>query len=285
MMKQVVVKCGKSVIEAWVSGIAALLPEFEVLPHTSADIRMADVSYVVGWKPDALWVNSFPDIKALASIGSGVDHIVNLPQLKEGVDVLRTVSPDLAQKMKEFVVMCTMAWHRQLLPMLKANKTREWKVFDNPLASELTVGIMGYGRMGKAVADALSALGYQIKIWSKSSREGMPYSYYNGEDNLSRFATGCDVLVCLLPLTKETEGVINYALMKNLNRGGCVINAARGSHLVEEDLLKALDEGLISYAFLDVLSKEPTPPDAPIWGRENVVITYHCAAYISAEVG
>ncbi len=199
--------------------------------------------------------------------------------------MLRTVSPDLAQKMLEFVVMCTLSWQRQLIPMVRANDRREWMVFDAPLARELTVGIMGYGQMGKAVADALNGLGFRIKIWARSIREDIPYAYYYGKDNLIPFATGCDVLVCLLPLTQETTAIINYELMKHMNKGGCLINAARGQHVIEEDLFRVLDEEWLSYAFLDVLSQEPMPVDAPIWNRKNIIILYHCAAYINAEIG
>ena len=284
-MKQIVVKCGRSVVDAWVNNLANLLPEFQVLAYTSERIVPEDVTYTVGWKPDVLWVNSFPNVKALAAIGSGVDHIANLSQLKAGVPVLRTVSPDLAQKMTEFVTMCALSWHRNLPDMIEANAKREWRVFDAPLASERTIGIMGYGRMGTMVSAALAALGFRLKIWSKSPREGLPYPYYYGAEQLHTFAQGCDMLVCLLPLTQETEGIIDYNLLKQLNRGGCLINAARGSHLIEADLFRALDEQWLSNAYLDVLSKEPMPADDPIWSRKNIIITYHCAAYISAEAG
>ncbi len=144
---------------------------------------------------------------------------------------------------------------------------------------------MGYGRMGSKVSAALNALGFRVKIWSKSPREGLAYPYYYGSDQLHDFASGCDVLVCLLPLTKETEGIMNYDLIKQMNKGGCLINAARGSHLVRDDLFRALDEGQLSFAYLDVLEKEPAAVTDPIWERENILITFHCAAYISAEAG
>ena len=284
-MKQVVVKCGKSVIDRWVKNVGALLPEFEVLGYRSESVRPGDVSYIVGWQPDALWVNSFPNLKALAAIGSGVDHIVNLGQLRKGIPVLRTVSPDLAQKMAEYVSMCVLSWHRRLPAMMEANAHRTWTVFDSPLASERTVGIMGYGRMGGKVANVLNALGFRIKIWSKSPREDRTFSYFHGTEQLRAFAEGCDILVCLLPLTNETEGIIDYNLLKCNNRGGCLINAARGSHLIEPDLFRALDEQLLSFAYLDVLAKEPAPASDPIWERDDILITFHCAAYISAEAG
>ncbi|HAV10127.1 MAG TPA: phosphoglycerate dehydrogenase-like oxidoreductase, partial [Dehalococcoidia bacterium] len=99
------------------------------------------------------------------------------------------------------------------------------------------------------------------------------------------FASGCDVLTCHLPLTEETKGIVDYRLLNAMNRGGCVINAARGDHMVEGDIVHALNENILSFAFLDVFTSEPLPPDSPLWGHENVMITYHSAAYIGAELG
>lgn len=284
-MNQIVIKTGRSTVDLWVARLSELLPKYQILPYRSSLIRPQDVRYIIGWRPDAIWVNSFPELKALVSTASGVDHIANLSQLRADILVMRTVSLDLIQKMKEYVAMCLLSWHRQLLPMLEANQSRRWDIFDTPLASELTVGIMGFGGMGKAVSELLSIIGYRVRVWSKSPRNDTPYHYFNGKDSLHSFATGCDVLVCLLPITNETNGILNYELFQFMNKGGCLINAARGRHLVEDDLDRAIKEKLLSYAFLDVLVQEPLPPTASVWDIPHVVITYHCAAYINSDVG
>lgn len=285
-MKQIVIKCGDHIVSSWVSNMTKLLPEFEILPYNSVSgIRQNDVSYIIGWCPDAIWVNTFPSLKALVSIGSGVDHIINLGQLRNDIPVLRTVSPDLIQRMREFVVMCTLAWHRQLLSILETNKNKKWDRFAVPTATETTVGIMGFGGMGKAVAETLSSIGYKIRIWANSPRKNIPYEYFHGNNDLNVFASECDVLICLLPLTVATEGILDYKLFKSLKKGACLINAARGKHLKETDLVKAMDENLLSHAFLDGLFPEPLPSDASTWNIKNVTVTCHSAAYISPEVG
>ncbi len=284
-MKQIVIKAGRTAIDSWVSRISELTPGFEVLSYRSPSVREKDVDYIIAWRPDALWINTFSNLKAVVSMASGVDHINNLKQLKKDIPVLRTVSPNLSQKMREYITMCVLTWHRKLLPMLEANKTRDWKVFDAQLASDLTVGIMGFGGMGKATADTLAALGYNIKLWSKSPRDNTPYPYFNGKENLNAFASGCDVIICLLPITKETEGVLNYNLFSSMNKGSCLINAARGQHLINDDLIRALDEGQLLHAFLDVTEKEPLPKNDSAWDIKNTVLTFHSAAYINSEVG
>jgi len=263
-----------------------LLPEFQVLPYNAhSDIMQGDVSYVIGWCPDALWVNTFPNLKALVSIGSGVDHVINLEKLRSNIPFLRTVSPDLIQRMKEYVMMCVLSWHRKLFPILETNKNKKWDRFAVPTATEITVGIMGFGGMGRAVAECLAYIGYKIRIWANSPRKDIEYQYFHGKDSVDVFVSECNVLVCLLPLTSKTEGILNYDLFKVMKKGSCLINAARGKHLNEVDLVKAMEENLLSQAFLDGLFPEPLPSDASIWSIKNVTVTCHSAAYISPDVG
>lgn len=286
-MKQVVIKCGDHLLESWVTNMTRLLPdsEFQVLPYNSSEIVSKDVKYVIGWRPDAHWVNQFSNIRALVSIGSGVDHIINLEDLRSDIPVIRTVSPDLIQRMREYVAMCVLAWHRQLIPILEANETHRWDRFAVGTSSDIHVGIMGYGSMGKASAETLAALGYQVSIWAKSARTKEPFPYFHGDEALAEFARNCDVVVCLLPLTTETENILNYEFMSLMKPGGCLINAARGGHLVDEDVIKATSDGTLSMAFLDGLREEPMGPESPLWDAPNVVITCHSAAYISPEAG
>ncbi len=285
-MNQIVIKCGDHLVSSWVSNMTRLLPEFQILPYNLFEnIKQEKVRYIIGWCPDATWVNTFPNLKALVSIGSGVDHIINLEQLRDNIPVIRTVSPDLVQRMKEYITMCVLAWHRRLLPILEANKNRKWDRFAVPTASEVTVGIMGFGGMGRAAAEILSSIGYKIRIWANSKRENVGYQYYFGDDSLIDFVSACDILICLLPLTTRTKEILNYNLFKSMKKGACLINAARGKHLNEKDLRRAMEEQLLSHAFLDGLFPEPLPADASIWNIQNTTITFHSAAYISPEVG
>ncbi|MCL2382998.1 MAG: NAD(P)-binding domain-containing protein [Oscillospiraceae bacterium] len=285
-MKQIVIKSGEDIVDSWVLSMSELLPEFKILPFNSPElIEQKEVSYVIGWCPDADCVNSFPNIKGLVSIGSGVDHIINLDRLRSEIPVIRTVAPELIQRMREFASMCVLSWHRQLIPILEANKSKRWDRFVSPLASDITVGIMGYGGMGKAVAELLTKIGYNVCVWANSSRSNEPYKYYSGKSSLSEFASKCDVLICLIPLTEETKGILDYELFSSMKKGGCLINVGRGLHLNEQDLERAMQEDLLSHAFLDCLYPEPLPPDAFAWTIKNSTITCHSGASIPPEVG
>lgn len=286
MSRQVIIKCGDAILDSWVTNMRALLPdEFDVVPYSSSDVDPPAVAYIIGWRPDARWVNEFPNVRALISIGSGVDHIANLPDLRGDVPVIRTVSPDLVQRMREYVAMCVLAWHRQLLPILAANRDHRWDRFAVDVAGSIRVGILGYGSMGSAAASALASLGYHVSVWAASPRDDQSFDYYHGPDQLLAFAGQCDVAICLLPLTPETTNILDYRFMSAMRHGGCLINAARGGHVVDGDLIRAAQEGTISFAFLDGLRDEPLGPTSPLWDVPNIIVTCHSASYISPDAG
>ena len=252
MPRQVVIKCGDALLESWVKNMSSLLPnDFQVLPYNSDEIAPSNVAYIIGWKPDAHWINTFPSLRALVSIGSGVDHIANLADLRADVPVIRTVSPDLIQRMREYVAMCVLAWHRQLVPIIETNRKHKWDRFAVDVAGSVHVGVMGYGSMGKAVAATLASLGYAVSVWADSEREGLPFKYYRGRGQLYEFAAECDVVVCL----------------------------------VDDDVIRATSDGTLSLAFVDGLRQEPLGEDSPLWDAPGVIVTCHSAAYISPDAG
>lgn len=280
----IVIKCGDHLLKSWVENMTALLPEFEIVPYNGT-FDASKVTYVIGWKPDARWINTFANIKSVVSIGSGVDHIDNLAELRPEIPVIRTVSPDLIQRMKEFVALCVLAWHRQLPAMIENQVKAEWQRYVAETADAIGVGIMGFGRMGTAAAEGLKNLGYKISIWASSPRSNTGYDYFHGKDQLYQFAERTDVIVCLLPLTKLTEGILNYQLLTRIRKNGCLLNMGRGGHLVDADLLRVLEEGHLSAAFLDAFRTEPLPPDSPFWKTPRLFVTCHSAAYISPQAG
>src|SRR5215213_3488355 len=280
----VVIKCGDHLLSSWVANMTTLLPEFDIAPY-NASPATDNVKYVIGWCPDARWINAFPNLKAVVSIGSGVDHILHLDELRNDLPVIRTVSPDLVQRMREFVVLCVLAWHRQFPQMLQNASRAEWHRYAMGTADTVNVGIMGFGGMGSAAATALQNLGYSVSVWASSPRPDMPFHYFWGPGQLNAFLGRTDVLVCMLPLTKATDGILDYALFKRMRARGCLVSVGRGAHLVDADLLRALEEGHLSAAFLDVFRKEPLPPDSPFWTAPRVFVTCHSAAYISPEAG
>lgn len=280
----VVIKCGDHLLKGWVENMTCLLPEFEIEPY-NATFDINKVTYIIGWRPDAHWINGFPNLKSVVSIGSGVDHIDHLDELRSDIPIIRTVSADLIQRMKEFVVLCVLAWHRQLPNMFEGQRRADWRRYAVDTAESVNVGVMGFGSMGSAAADGLSHLGYKVSVWASSPRADTGYEYFYGSAQLYDFVERNHVLVCLLPLTKSTEGILNYQLLKRIRKGGCLVNVGRGGHLIDNDLIKVLDEGRLSAAFLDAFRTEPLPRESPFWTTPNVFVTCHSAAYISPEAG
>lgn len=282
--KNVVIKCGAHLVDAWVQNMTKLLPSHAIY-RWDDEYNSDDVEYVIGWCPDALWVNKFKNIKALVSIGSGVDHIENLVELRDDIEVIRTVSPDLIQRMREFVVMCVTSWHRKFPEILRNNEIKEWHRFAVDTSSSINVGIMGFGGMGSAAAEALKYMGYNVSVWAKTERKDTGYNYFSGSDSLDKFASINDILICMLPLTPETENILNKDLINKIRPQGCLINLGRGAHLVDDDLVEVMNTGHLSAAFLDGFRVEPLPNDSPLWDVRDIHITCHSAAYISPEAG
>jgi glyoxylate/hydroxypyruvate reductase A len=280
----VVIKCGAHLIDAWVKNMSSLLPNFDIKRWDDV-YDYENVEYVIGWCPDALWINRFTNIKAAVSIGSGVDHIENLDKLRENIALIRTVSPDLIQRMREFATLCVLAWHRQFPSILVNNNDRQWKRFAVETAENINVGVLGFGGMGKAVAETLSCLGYNVSVWASQERKEVGYKYYFGNEMLSSFAEKQNVLICLLPLTNKTQNILNKTLLGNIKPGGCLINLARGGHLVDDDLIELIRKGHLSAAFLDGFREEPLPDHSRFWDEKNIYITCHSASYISPEMG
>lgn len=282
--KLILVKAGPTNTDQWVDNLQLLLTEFEVQRWDSV-FEPSDVEYVVGWMPNALWANQFPNLKALVSIGSGVDHIKHLDQFRTDVPIIRTVSDDLVERMKEFVVTSVLLWHRRVLEMVSNQRRKVWHKYTAPLASEIRVGIMGFGSMGRQAATALADLGYRVSVWANSPRAEVEFDYYFGKDQLNDFVSGLDALVCMLPNTPETSRILSKSLFDRLNDGACVINVGRGAHLEEQDLLDAISQGKIKNTVLDVFDEEPLPGDSPLWENQQILISSHSAAYIAPDLG
>jgi len=280
----IIIKAGDHLIPDWISRLSPMLPDFTICSWHD-DVEKEQVEYIIGWCPDARWVNTFPNLKALVSIGSGVDHVLHLDELRPEIPIIRTVAKELVQRVREFSALCVLSWHRQLLQILEHNISREWHRFTAPTADAIRVGIMGFGAMGQAVAKTLSSIGYHVSVWAATKRASMSYDYYWGRGALETFANGLDVIVCLIPLTRDTKNIVNDKIFNILNRGACVINLARGGILKDDDLLEAVKAGQISYAYLDGYREEPLPPSSDLFGHKRIIITFHSAGYISPGIG
>jgi len=240
------------------------------------------IHYACVWKPPAGLLATLPNLRAIFSLGAGVDHLMGDPSLPD-VPIVRIVDPDLTLRMTEYVVMHVLLHHRRMKLYERQQRERVWREHADPAASEVRVGIMGMGVLGRAAADALKGLGFRVAGWSRTDRTAPGIEMFSGAAGLPAFLARTDILVCLLPLTPDTRGILCYDLFRRLARDGALggpalINAGRGGLQIEADILRALDDGTLTGASLDVFEQEPLPKDNPLWSHPKVYVTPHNAA-------
>ncbi|UCH76065.1 MAG: glyoxylate/hydroxypyruvate reductase A [Rhodospirillales bacterium] len=261
-----------------------LLPEFDCrLWEDPGDPE--DVEYAVVWRPPPGGLKRFPNLKCIVSIGAGVDHIYADPELPPDIPIIRTVGTDLRQRMREYVMLHVLRFHRRLPEFEAQQATASWDQHITPPAPDRRVGVMGLGNMGRACAEALAYLGFDTAGWSRSQKRLAGITGFHGPDALDGFLSQSEILVNLLPLTPRTDGILNAALFEKLPEGACIVNAGRGEHLIEEDLIPALDCGRLGGATLDVFREEPLPPDHPFWAHPKILVTPHVASLIDPLAG
>lgn len=270
--------------EQWSAALKRYDPNMEVRVWPDAG-SPADIEYALVWKPQQGLLRRFPNLKAIFSLGAGIDHLVDDPELPPGVPLVRMVEPGLTAGMTEFVVMSVLIHHRRMTDYLAMQKDKMWAQLPVPLAADRRIGVMGQGVLGADAAAALAGLGFDVAGWSRSPRPVPGVTGFQGPVFWEAFLSRTDILVCLLPVTKETRGIMNAKTFGLMPRGGVVINAARGGLMVEDDLLSALGSGQLSGASLDVFSYEPLVPEHPFWTHPRVIVTPHCAAITVPESG
>jgi glyoxylate/hydroxypyruvate reductase A len=216
-----------------------------------------------------------PRLKLIQSLWMGVENIIGDAELPKGVPVARLIDPGMVAAMGETVIACVLDWHRHFWCYRKFQQDRVWKRRRQYLASDRTIGLLGLGELGTSAAAKLQALGFNVAGWSRrpKSLEGIFCS-----TDLEEVVRRSNALVCLLPLTGKTKGILNSRILSLMPKDGCVINVARGAHVVVPDLLAALDAGHLARAYLDVFETEPLPADSPLWSHPGVSVTPHIAA-------
>ena len=240
------------------------------------------ITYAVVWKQRPNLLSSLPNLRAIFSIGAGVDHIFADPGLPK-VPIVRVVADNLTQYMTEYVVWRVLDHHRQGLLYRSQQKKKTWHDPLQPPAGDISVGIMGFGTLGRAAASVLLSLGFKVNGWARGDKSMAGVSTYAGEAGLKPFLNATDILVVLLPLTPNTQGIINHGLLKQLRKrnglgGSVLINAGRGRLQKDADIIRALDDGTLKEASLDVFEVEPLPKTSPLWGHPKVFVTPHAAA-------
>lgn len=264
--------------------LARIADRIKVIDH-SAGGSTADIRLAVAWHPPADAFERYPNLQAVCSIGAGVDSILTCPSLRPGIDVVRVVDPDQAQMMAGFVAWHVIGYQRSFAAYREQQRERIWRPIGQRSAQSVPVGILGFGAIGQRVATHLTLLGFPVMAWSRTAKlASSPVRGFHGRAGLDAMLGETEVLVNLLPLTHETRGILNHDVFASMRRGGYLIQVGRGEHLVEEDLLAALQSGQLAGAALDVFATEPPSPAHPFWAHPKIVVTPHdaCDASVSA---
>jgi glyoxylate/hydroxypyruvate reductase A len=205
----------------------------------------------------------------------GVEKLLADPELPASVPIARMVDPGMVAAMSETVLARVLDWHRHFWLYRRWQGEKTWKHRRQFMAQDRTVGILGLGELGSDAARRLVALGFKVCGWSRRPKT---LAGVRCSTDLDEVVSQSDAVVCLLPLTPQTRGVLDKARLARMREGGCVINCARGAHVVIPDLLAALDSGHLAHAYLDVFDEEPLPADSPLWAHPGVAVTPHIAA-------
>jgi glyoxylate/hydroxypyruvate reductase A len=266
---------------AWAKYFAEHAPdlEFRIWPDAG---NLREVEYLIAWQVPAGFAAQMPNLKVLFSSGAGIDH-VDLSAVPAHVPLVRMVEPGIINGMVEYVSLAVLALHRDFFDYVTQKLARSWNPLEVPPASARTIGVMGMGSLGCAVLERLASYGFRLRGWNRSPRSMQGVETFAGGDQLKPFLAGCDVLICLLPLTPATQGILNREVFAALPTGAALINVGRGPHLVDADLLAALGSGQLSRAILDVTEPEPLPPEHPFWTHPRVFVTPHVASMTQPE--
>ena len=265
----------------WAELLAQKMPElrFRIWPDVG---NPREVRFLAAWQPPDDLVSRFPNLEVLFSTGAGTDQF-DFSTIPAALPVVRMVESGITHGMVEYVTLAVLSIHRDWRTYLDQQREGCWKTHRVHPASSRRVGVLGLGTLGRAVLERLRAFGFACAGWSRSPQKIYGVECYDGPEGLQDFLARTDILICLLPLTDGTRGILCQRLFDQLPRGAHLINVGRGGHLVQDALLQALDTGQIASAVLDVCEPEPLPSEHPFWTHPKVVLTPHVASMTQPE--
>lgn len=265
----------------WQQWLAQHAPDIQL--HLWPDIGdPLDVEILIAWQPPERLLETFPNLKALLSVGAGADQF-DLAALPPDLPVVRMIEPGLTQGMVEYVTFAVLGIHRDMVRYLHQQRDARWQAHSVTPAAARRVGVMGLGELGQAALRQLVSLGFDCAGWSRTPRQLDGVRCFHGAAQQGEFLARCDILVCLLPLTAETRGLLNRDLFAQLPPGAALVQAGRGAQLNHADLLAALDGGQLGAAVIDVTDPEPLPPSHPLWRHPAIWLTPHIASQTQNE--
>lgn len=257
--------------------LRARAPHLEVITELESEAD-PDVTALFAFKLAAGIAPRLPNLQLAASVGAGADGIISAPDLPAHVKVTRAVEPGLGLSMAQFVSLQILRLFRDLPKMEQQHAAGEWKRLPVPDARQVTVGIMGLGAIGGVVAEVIAALGFNVIGWTRSHARASRFPVFVGDTGMDAFLSQSQFLVCLLPSTAQTVGLLDRSRLMKLPKGSYVINVARGGIMIENDLLALVNEGHLSGAALDVFATEPLPSSNALWNHSKILVTPHIAA-------
>jgi glyoxylate/hydroxypyruvate reductase A len=265
----------------WRSLFAELAPDidFRLWPDVGAP---DEIRYLAAWQAPQDLLADLPNLEVLFSTGAGVDQF-DLARLPPQVKLVRLIDPGIIAGMVEYVAWAALTLHRDMPDYLVAQREGRWAPLPLVPAARRRIGVMGLGELGQAALAALRPFGFQLSGWNRSRRPIEGVRGFVGQAELPAFLAQCDILICLLPLTPETRGILCRETLAQLPGGAGLVNAGRGGHLIEADLLAALDSGQVSAAVLDVAAEEPPADGHPFFAHPKILLTPHIAAMTHAE--
>jgi len=256
-----------------------------LLVHNRDAFAPEDVDYVLSFRPPPGLLARMKRLKAAFCLGAGVDGFLANGDYPEQVPLVRFVDPTLTTEMTQYVLLHVLMIHRHQRLFDEAQPKRQWRQMFLPRRTEDTrIGMFGLGEIGAFAASSLYQLGFKVSGWSRTKKQIEGVTSFAGDEELNAFLGQTDILVCLLSLTRKTKGILNAKTFAAMPKGSYVVNAARGGHLIETDLLVALDSGQLAGAVLDVFDKEPLPVESPLWNHPKITLTPHIAAICEPPV-
>lgn len=254
----------------WIPALQAALPNDRFVLEPAPDVDIALVA-----QPPPRTFERLPNLKLIQSLWMGVEALLADPTLPRRVPLARLLDPGMIAAMNETVLAHVLDWHKLHFRYREQQLQKIWRQLPQILAGERSIGLLGVGELGSVVGQTLYARGFRVLGWSRRAKEVTGIECVT---DLNEVLSRSDLIVCMLPLTPQTRGILNAQTFAQMPEGACLINVARGRHVVEKDLIAALNSGWLTHAYLDVFQTEPLDPESPLWANPHVTITPHVAA-------
>lgn len=254
---------------------------FYVWPEDNVDLASVDI--LVMWRIPQALLSQLTNLKAIFTVSAGIDQL-DIKTIPEHIDIIRMIDDDLSDQLAEYSVMSVLMLYRQAFEYLDQQTKHQWQKFKLPPANTINIGLMGLGHQGQKIIQALRPFGFNLLGWSRSQHNIHGVSCYDAP-HLEQFLSQLNILICVLPLTQQTDGILNRQLLNQLPKGSSIINIGRGKHLIIDDLIECLDSGHIHRAIIDVMANEPLEAESPLWDHPKIFVTPHIAGDTRAESG